>query len=174
MDPAVRGNRSGIGRRPVIALIVASLVLVGVALFGLFVWRGDGSPAAGALREAADALAAAPAVRVEATTRAAGGRTIAGRFVVTGDGYASGTVSDRFAGTAELRAGAGRIAVRGDEAWWARRAPTHLGVLVDRWVHPEPDAAFPVDVAATLGAIPRRGSSTARTSSTSRTSGHTS
>jgi hypothetical protein len=154
-DGGSRRWRWPVGRRWTVAVVAAGLaVLVGAVLaIVLVAGRDRGSPSAARLREAAAVLSAAPAVRVGVTTRAPGGRTVAGDFVVTADGFARGTVTDRFAGTAELLAGAGRIAVRGDEAWWARRAPAYLGVLVDRWVRPEPEAAFPFDVASALSPV---------------------
>ncbi|MCW6003148.1 hypothetical protein K1W54_00915 [Micromonospora sp. CPCC 205371] len=131
----------------VIGLVSAGLTLVLTATVAVFVWRALGGPDIGA---AAEALRAAPAVKLAVVYEAPDGRRVAGNFVVTADRYASGTITDPTAGRAELLAGPDGIAVRGDASFWARRAPRPLKRVTDRWIRPEPDMAYPVDVASAL------------------------
>jgi hypothetical protein len=131
----------------VIGLVCAGLTLALTVTAAVFAWRTLSSPDLGA---AADALRAAPAVKLAVVYEAPDGRRITGDFVVTADRYASGTVTDPTAGRAELLAGPGGIAVRGDASFWSRRAPRPLKRVVGRWIRPEPDMAYPVDVTSAL------------------------
>ncbi|GLH94993.1 hypothetical protein [Phytohabitans aurantiacus] len=131
----------------VIGMVCAGLALVLTATAAAFVWRALTGPDIGA---AADTLRGAPAVKLAVVYEAPDGRHITGNFVVTADRYASGTITDPTAGRAELLAGPGGIAVRGDASFWARRAPRPLKRVTDRWIRPEPDMAYPLDLAAAL------------------------
>ncbi|MEH1123912.1 hypothetical protein [Micromonospora sp. CPCC 206061] len=113
----------------------------------VFAWRALTGPDIGA---AAEGLRAAPAVKLAVVYEAPDGRRITGDFVVTADRYASGTITDPTAGRAELVAGPGGVAVRGDASFWSRRAPRPLKRAVGRWIRPEPDMAYPLDVASAL------------------------
>lgn len=91
-----------------------------------------------------------PAVSFDYTYTARDGLTTGGRFTVTDDGYATGTVNDQFSGAATVHATPEGQAVWGDEDWWSRRVPGQAGKARDRWVQPDAGTALPIDPAADL------------------------
>jgi len=93
-------------------------------------------------------LANADAVDLGYTYRAADGTESTGRFTITADGYATGSIADQFAGTATVHTTPEGSAVWGDEDWWSRRAPALAGTVKDQWVQPDAGTALPIDVAA--------------------------
>ncbi|SDE46522.1 hypothetical protein [Glycomyces harbinensis] len=98
--------------------------------------------------DAAAVFEDAEAVDLAFTYRAADGTESTGHFTITADGYATGTVADTYAGTATVHTTPEGSAVRGDEDWWSRRAPSQAGMVKDQWVRPDDGTALPIDLAA--------------------------
>ncbi|WP_026929882.1 hypothetical protein [Glycomyces tenuis] len=96
----------------------------------------------------AAAIAGAPAIELSYTYTAPDGTESTGRFTITDDGHATGTVLDQFAGAATVHTTPDGSAVLGDEAWWQRRAPSQSGAVKDQWVQPDAGTALPIDPAA--------------------------
>ncbi len=140
-------------QRPVrwYALVAGALALVsGIGVVAVRVWDRpqikDGRVIAS---EVVAGLRAQPVASVRAGYFDPAGMALDGRFTVTADGDAVGTVEESFAGRADYVAGAGVVAVRGDAAWWARRSPTRVSRARDRWIRPDSDG-IPVNVASTF------------------------
>ena len=94
------------------------------------------------------AFAAAPAVDLTYTYTAKDGTQSTGRFTITDDGYATGTINDQFAGAATMHTTPEGSAVWGDSTWWERRAPAQASHVNDQWVQPDSGTALPIDMAA--------------------------
>ena len=139
-------------RRWWVALIVSVLVAGGG--IGALAFRSAHreEPTADPLTVAAAVVAELREQRVT-TFRAgwfnAGEMMVDAAFTVTADGDVSGTIDEAFAGRADYVAGDGRVAVRGDRAFWQRHSPKQVSALRDRWVQPD-DGGFPVRVAERL------------------------
>ena len=135
------------------AVIASALVLCGVA--GVVAVRAlhraepkdDPQTAAAAIIES---VRTQSVISFQASWFNASGLESDGRFTVTGDGDAAGTINESFAGRADYVADESRVAVRGDQAFWERHTPSQTSALKDRWVQPD-DGGFPVRVASDLG-----------------------
>ncbi|WP_203682293.1 hypothetical protein [Actinoplanes siamensis] len=128
-------------------LIGLALAMVLVATGGLVRLRGrpDRAPdPAVAAAQAATALRDQKAASLRATFFDQAGLDVTGDLTVAADGTAGGRLTDSGGGTAEFLASGPDAAVRGDQAWWARRDPARIAVLRDTWVRPE-GYAFPVE-----------------------------
>ena len=99
---------------------------------------------------AAQRVANSPAMRVTGWVTNTGGPAIKADVSITAQGEVTGTITDAFAGRAEIRSRPGWTMVRGDQAWWASRAAPKAKSLASRWVQPEHGTAFPVDLGEQL------------------------
>ncbi|NKY84501.1 hypothetical protein [Nocardia veterana] len=122
-------------------------------------WQSIVSSPSEALLEAADRLTESGIIGVSAAYSTTFG-TVTGDFVLTTNGYASGTIKDNYGwDQAEFLASPTTSAVRGDVDWWALRAPRQISQLADRWIrldrdidwaNPDQGGAFAVDIVDTL------------------------
>ncbi|WP_227981888.1 hypothetical protein [Nocardia spumae] len=122
-------------------------------------WQAIVNSPSEALLTAADRLTESGIVGVSAAYSTTFG-TVTGDFVLTANGYATGTIKDNYGwDQAEFLASPTISAVRGDVDWWARRAPRQISQLADRWIrldrdidwtNPDQGGAFAVDIVDTL------------------------
>lgn len=133
-----------------ILFIAAAVALICAVTMAVFLVNRH-EPAGGRpVGEAVAALRQQPATAVQVGYFDPRGSSITGSFTVTADGTASGKLTDPVTGAADYVAGDGEVAVRGDTAWWSRRAPKQVGGVQKRWVTPTV-SPFPVDVPAAFG-----------------------
>jgi len=99
---------------------------------------------------AAQRVANSPAIRVTGWVTNTGGPAIKADVSITAQGEVTGTITDAFAGRAEIRSRPGWTMVRGDQAWWASRAAPKAKTLASRWVKPEHGTAFPIQLGEQL------------------------
>ncbi|GAA4588422.1 hypothetical protein BJY16_008560 [Actinoplanes octamycinicus] len=110
--------------------------------------RPAGSPSAmDAAAQAATALRGQKAASLKVSFFDQTGVDVTGDLTVTAGGTAHGTLTDAGGGKADYLASGEDTAVRGDEAWWARRDAARVGALKGLWVRPEA-LAFPIEAAA--------------------------
>ncbi|GAA2629597.1 hypothetical protein GCM10010399_71860 [Dactylosporangium fulvum] len=136
-------------RRGLVAGALA-VVLVAAGIVAYVVSRPGEPSLTTDLAQAVSAVAAAPGASVTLAFGDDRGNLVGAEFTVTADGLGSGTVTDPGGGRADVRTNGTRTVVRGDAAWWARRAPDQVSALADRWVQPKDGVALPVDAGRVL------------------------
>ncbi|WIM94350.1 hypothetical protein ACTOB_006369 [Actinoplanes oblitus] len=136
-------------RRHLVLICVALLLAVAAAgsLVYLRTRSGDSPDPKAAAAQAAAALRGQDAASLKVTFFDQTGLDVTGDLTVTAGGTAQGTLTDAGGGKAEFRAARDDTAIRGDEAWWARRDAARVGALKGLWVRPE-GLAFPIETPA--------------------------